>query len=75
MRRASYVIVGFLAFVVCGFGIPGPQGAGLKNFTQTAAADSTAPTHINLPTGGTAAQAGWLAVEVNGATAWIPYWQ
>lgn len=45
------------------------------NYKQTAAADSTAATFVNLPTGGTAAQVGWLDIQVNGTTSYVPYWQ
>ena len=38
-------------------------------------ADTNSPTHINTPTGVAAAQVGWLKVEVNGTTSYIPYWQ
>jgi hypothetical protein len=44
------------------------------NYAGTAA-DSNSPTHINTPTGVAAAQAGWLKIEVNGTTSYVPYWQ
>jgi len=36
--------------------------------------DSTAPTHINLPTGVTGSQAGWIKMYVGTTVAWVPYW-
>lgn len=42
--------------------------------TKTAAAGANAPTMINVPGTGNAAQDGWVEIEVGGVVAYMPYW-
>jgi hypothetical protein len=47
----------------------------ITNFTQTTALGSVLAVMGNVPAGGTAAQSGWITVEVGGATRYVPYWE
>ena len=47
---------------------------------HTTTPGSNAPTHINVPGTGAAAQVGWVEIKIDdgtsgGRTGWIPYWQ
>lgn len=50
-------------------------GDGRMVLTATASPDTTVPTLANLPTGGTAAQVGWVVTQIGGTDSYIPYWQ
>lgn len=64
-----------LTFVAAGTAAFRVEDGAVDYLYSLTAADSTTPTHINLPTGGTAAQAGWLTVKVNGTISYLPVWQ